>query len=145
MHLLVGGPARAWTVLLACEDWKKPEAFELNTCLWAGGQILFRNKWRNLATASLLLHCIDGCNWLNYWETFYFICISGSILNFSRIALLWKRLQLDSKTDLITKALILRFPLGILLFCWLHVFMDRNLQELLKLVSFLMTSNFFDN
>ena len=39
----------------------------------------------------------------------FFICVSGFRLKFSRIALLRKRLQLDSKTDLITKGLIFVF------------------------------------
>ena len=42
----------------------------------------------------------------------FFSCFSGFRLKFSRIALLRKRLQLDSKSDLTTNGLILGF------FCW---------------------------
>ena len=42
----------------------------------------------------------------------FFSCVSGFRLKFSRIALLRKRLQLDSKGDLTTNGLILRFFVG---------------------------------
>ena len=44
----------------------------MHTGLWAGAQIFFRQKGKNLATASLLLHCIDGYSWLGYWNEFFF-------------------------------------------------------------------------
>ena len=45
----------------------------------------------------------------------FFISVSGLRLKFSRIALLWKRLQFDSKSDLTTNGLILESFVGILL------------------------------
>ena len=42
---------------------------------------------------------------------FFFSCVSGFRLKFSRIALLRKRLQLDSKSDLTKNGLILGFLL----------------------------------
>ena len=45
----------------------------------------------------------------------FFSCVSGFRLKFSRIALLRKRLQLDSKSDLTTNGLILGFFVGKLL------------------------------
>ena len=42
----------------------------------------------------------------------FFIFVSGFRLKFSRIGLWWKRLQLDSKSDLTTKGLILGFFVG---------------------------------
>ena len=42
----------------------------------------------------------------------FFSCVSGFRLKFSRIALLRKRLQLDSKSDLTTNGLILGFFIG---------------------------------
>ena len=42
----------------------------------------------------------------------FFSCVSGFRLKFSRIALLRKRLQLDSKSDLTTNGLILGFFVG---------------------------------
>ena len=47
---------------------------------------------------------------------FFFICVSGFRLKFSRIAFLQKRLQLDSKTGLITNGLIFGLFVGIWLF-----------------------------
>ena len=37
--------------------------FEMHSCLWPGAGVCFRHKWRKLVTASLLLHCFDGCGW----------------------------------------------------------------------------------
>ena len=48
---------------------------------------------------------------VNWSESF----CSGFRLKFSRIALLWKRLQLDSKTDLTRIGLFLEFFVGICL------------------------------
>ena len=48
----------------------------------------------------------------------FFISVSGLRLKFSRIALLWKRLQFDSKSDLTTNGLILESFVGI----WLSLF-----------------------
>ena len=88
---------------------KNLELFEMHTCHWPGAQIRFRHKWRKLVTASLLLHCIDWYSCLRYWNEFFLCCVSGFRLKFSRVAVLRKRLQLDSKKDLTTNGLILRF------------------------------------
>ena len=88
---------------------KTLEVFEMHTCLWPGAQICFRHKWRKLVTASLLLHCIDWNSCLRYWNEFFLSCVSGFRLKFSRIALWWKRLQLDSRSDLATNGWILGF------------------------------------
>ena len=66
----------------------------------------------NPVTASLLLHCIDGYSCFRYWNEFFFSCVSGFRLKFFHIALLRKRLQLDSKSDLTTNGLILGFFVG---------------------------------
>ena len=42
----------------------------------------------------------------------FFGCVSCFRLKFSRIALWWKRMQLDSKSDLTTNALVLGFFVG---------------------------------
>ena len=47
------------------------ELFEMHTCLWPGAQIRFWHKWRKLVTASLLLHCIDGYSYRQYWNEFF--------------------------------------------------------------------------
>ena len=104
MHPLVGvsemcfWPAKTRKIL---------EFFEMHTCLWPGAQIWFRHKWRKLVTASLSLQCIDWYSCPRYWNEFFLSCVSGFRLKFSRIAFWWKRLQLDSKSDLATKESIL--------------------------------------
>ena len=123
---------------------KKLGFFEMHTCHWPGAQIWFRHKWRKLVTASLLLHCIDGYSCFRYWNEFFFSCVSGFRLKFSRIALWRKRLQLDSKCDLTTNGLILGFSLENGFLRWLHICIDWNLQELLVYYSFLTTWSFFD-
>ena len=45
--------------------------FEMHLFLWPGAQKLFWHKWRKLATASLLLLCIDGYSCLGYWNEFF--------------------------------------------------------------------------
>ena len=66
--------------------------------------------------------------------SFFFSCVSGFRLKFSRIAFLRKRLQLDSKSDLTTNGLILGFFVGkwlLSLFSYLHgVKSARNAQLL---------------
>ena len=84
----------------------------MHTCQRPGAEIWFRHKWRKLVATSLILHCIDGYSCLRYWNGFFFSCVSGFRLKFSRIALLLKRLKLDAKSDLTTNGLILEF------FCW---------------------------
>ena len=54
MKFLDGGAAGTWNVFLACEDLKKSELFELQTCVSTAAQILFGHKWNKPATASLL-------------------------------------------------------------------------------------------
>ena len=88
---------------------KNLEFFKVHNCHWPRAQIWFRHKWRKLVTASLLLHCIDWYSHFGYSKEFFLSCISGFRLKFSRIALWWKRLQLDSKSDLATNGLILGF------------------------------------
>ena len=87
---------------------KNLEFFEMHTCHWPGAQIWFRHKWRKLVTVSVLLHFVDWNGCLRYWNEFFFSCFSGFRLKFS-IAFWRKCLQLDSKSDLATKGLILGF------------------------------------
>ena len=57
----------------------------------------------------------------------FFVSVSGFRLKFSRIALLRKRLQLDSKNDLTRNGLILEFFVGIwlyLLTSWTEICMN---------------------
>ena len=74
----------------------------------------------------------------------FFSCVSSFRSKFSRIALLRKRLHLDSKSDLTTEGLILGFLLGNGFFRRLQICMYWSLQELFKYCSFLTTSIFFD-
>ena len=111
----VNAPARWWpcACLKCVSDLRRLEKllnfFEMHSCLWPGAQIWFRHKWRKLVTASLLLHCIDWYSCLRYWNEFFLSCVSGFRLKFSRIALWWKRFQLDSRSDLATNGSILGF------------------------------------
>ena len=70
------------------------------------------HKWKELVTASLLLHCIGGYSCLCYLNEIFLSCVPGFRLKFSRIALWGKRLQLDSKSYLPTNGLILGFFVG---------------------------------
>ena len=88
------------------------EFLEKHSCIWPGAQIWFRQKWRKLVTASFLLLCFDWFSCLRYWNEFFLSCVSGFRLKFSRIALWWKRLQLDPKSHLTTNGLILGFSVG---------------------------------
>ena len=63
------------------------------------------------------------------------MCGSGFGLKFFRIVVLWKRLPLDSKTDLTANGVILEFSVGMCLvssFRRLRSCMDSNRQELFK-------------
>ena len=62
---------------------KKLELFQMHTCLWPCAQIWFRYKWRNLVTASLLLHCNDGYSYRRYWNEFFQLCFMFQIEVFS--------------------------------------------------------------
>ena len=123
---------------------KNLELFEMHTFHWTGAQIWFRHKWRKLDTTSLLLHRIDGYSCHRYWNEFFLSCVSGFRLKFSRVALWWKRLQLDSRSDLATNDSNLGFLFKNCFFRCIHISMEWNLQELLNYCSFLTTSNFFD-
>ena len=111
MHLLVGGPERAWL----------PEM-----CFWPAKTRKSLNFLRCIYVIDLVLKIgsdINEGNWLQLLFYFvvlmgivasvigisFFSCVSGFRLKFSRIALLRKRLQLDSKSDLTTNGLILGF------------------------------------
>ena len=94
---------------------KNPKLPKMLTCHWIGAQMWFRHKWKNLVTASLLLHCTDVL-WLRpLLERVFFNCVPGFRLNFYRIVLWRKRLQLDSKSDSTMNGLILGFFVGKLL------------------------------
>ena len=87
MHLLVDGPARAWKVLLACENQKKLDLLEMPTFHWPGTQILFRHKQKKLATASPLFHFFYGFICLGFWKEFFpvfqFLSWSNLVLLFT--------------------------------------------------------------
>ena len=48
--------------------------FEMHTCLRPGAQILFRHKWKKLASASFSLHCADWYSFPGYWNEFFYLC-----------------------------------------------------------------------
>ena len=73
MHLLVGGPAEAGIVFLACEAEKKLELLLMHLNLGPGAQVFFGHKWRNWCTAPLWLHYIDGYSCAVLENKFFFI------------------------------------------------------------------------
>ena len=113
----VNAPARWWPcACLKCVSglWRleKLDLFDMDTCLWPDAQIFFRHKWKKLTTAFLFTSVYWRIQLPRLLEWVSCICVSGFILKFSRIVLLRKRLQLGSKTDLITNGVIFVF------FCW---------------------------
>ena len=78
--------------------------------------------WGKLATSSILFHCTVGYIFLGFRNEFFILCFRFQI-EFFRIPMSRKCLQLDSKSDLTTNGLILEFFVGIRLFLltsWMH-------------------------
>ena len=133
MHLIVGGPARAWNVIPAVDGKtrKNLELFEMHSCHWPGAGIWLRHN-RKLVTGSLSLHCIDGYKCFRYWiEVLYAVF---QVLD-------WSFLVLHSDGTVcnwISKAIwpwmdwfwCFVFKNGF--FRWPHIFMDGNLKDLLN-------------
>ena len=69
---------------------KNLELFEMHTCLWRGAQTSFRHKWRNLVTAFLSLHCIDGYSCLRYGNEFYSAVFHNIYWSFLVLHFDWK-------------------------------------------------------
>ena len=116
MRVLVGGPDCAVNVFLVGgiqnKIWNFWDAFMSST--WYSNSVW--HNWSNWFTALLLLQYIG-----EYICVFYkdeFLSSLGQVFgwNFSRIALSLKHLKLDSKADLITNGLILKFFVGIWVF-----------------------------
>ena len=68
--------------------------------------------------------------------SFFFSCVAGFRLKFSRIALWRKRLQLDCKSDLTTNWLILGFLSENGFFRWLHICIDTEICKNCSIVLF---------
>ena len=110
MHLLVGGPACAWNVFLVGEEKKKIFLrciYVIELVLKYGSDINEGNWLQLVFYFILLMGIVASVIGLGLFQ-----CVSGFRLKFSRIALLRKRLQLDSKSDLTTNGLILGFFVG---------------------------------
>ena len=136
MHLLVDVPGRAWKVFLAWENWKKTWFFRNahNSLTWYSNIVQTLTKETGYGFS--LLPFIDEYSCLDYWNEYFFFCVSVFTLKFSQIAFFRKCVQVDSGTDWIRNGLFLGFFLGRWLFHWLHICLDWNLHELLKLVFF---------
>ena len=137
MHLILGGPARAWNVFPAWDGktWKNLELFEMHSCHWPGAGIWLRHE-RKLVTASLSLHCIDGYKSFRYWnEVFYavFHVLDWSflVLHFDGSVCIWIPKVIWPWLDWFRGFL---FKNGF--FCWAHIFMGWNLKEYLNCYSF---------
>ena len=87
---------------------KHLDFFEMHTSLEPCAQNLLRHRWRKMNTASFHFHCVSEKSCIACCNEFL-TSVSGFRLKFSRIALLRKHLQLDSKSDLTTNGLILGF------------------------------------
>ena len=73
----------------------------------------------------------------------FFSCVSRFRLKFSRIALLRKRLQLDSKSDLTTNGLILGFLVGKWLLSLTSYLYGLNIARDAQLLFYFDDINFF--
>ena len=74
----------------------------------------------------------------------FFSCVSGFRLKFSRIALLRKRLQLDSKSDLTTNGLIVGFIVGKRLLSLTSYLCGLKIARSAQLLFFFEYIKFFD-
>ena len=110
---------------------KNPKLLEMHTCLWPGAQMCFRQKWRKLATHSLLLHCIDGYSCLRYWNEIFSRLFQVFRLKFARVhfdvnacnwvpKVIWRRLVF--LWSIISEYASYRR---------LHIWMDWNMDEML--------------
>ena len=140
MHLLVDVPGRAWKVFLAWENWKKTWFFRNahNSLTWYSNIVQTLTKETGYGFS--LLPFIDEYSCLDYWNEYFFFCVSVFTLKFSQIAFFRKCVQVDSGTDWIRNGLFLGFFLGRWLFHWLYICMDWNLHDMLKLVIFMTSS-----
>ena len=136
MQLVVGVPPGVWNVLFGLLRLGKTWTFWDVYKTWTCAKIYFRHKWEKLDT--LHFSFIELVN--NGERLFALRCFLSvdHVLNqrFSRIALLMKRLQLGSKSDLTTDWLIFEILLGYALFGRCIINVDWNLQQLLEFVSF---------
>ena len=111
MHLLVGGPERAEMCFWPAKTRKSLNflrcIYVIDLVLKYGSDINEGNLLQLLFYFIVLLGTVASVTGMSF-----FSCVSGFRLKFSRFALLRKRLQLDSKSDLTTNGLIVG------LFCW---------------------------
>ena len=112
IHLLVSGPARAWNEFLASKGYKKFcnfwDAFMSLTWCSNKVQTWMKDTGFNFSFTSLywLVHLPPFLDWV------FLSFVSGFRSTFSRIAVLRKCLQMDSKSDLTTNVLMLVFFVG---------------------------------
>ena len=108
MHLLVSGTAVAGNVVRLAKTRKNfnflrgIDVLDLMLKYCSG---MIEGNWIHCS----LIHCVgeDSCNL--HWTEFVFISGSGLSFKFSRVALLFKRLQMRSKTVLSTNGLFFDF------------------------------------
>ena len=114
--------------------------FEMHTCHWPGAQIRFRQKWRKLVTASLLLLFSDWYSCLPHLNEF--VSAVFQVLDWSFLVLHFDGNVCNWIPKLIWPSM--NWFCGFLLengfFRWPHICIDWNLQELLNCCSFLTTS-----
>ena len=108
---------------------KKLEFLDMHTIHWLGAQILFGH--------------FDGYSCLQFWYDIFFRCFSDFRLNFSRIAIWRKRLQLVSECGLTTFGLFLEFFVGLCFISSTSYLRRLNSAWIAQFLSFLDNILFF--
>ena len=139
MHMLVGGPARAWNVLektfnfLKCIhiiDLELKYGSDINERNWL--QLLFYFIVLNSVIVSNIGKSFFSAVFQVLDRCFLVLHIDGNVCNWIP-EVIWPRM-----------GWFWGFLLGNAFLRWLHICMDWYLHELLSCFSFLTTSNFFD-
>ena len=112
------------------------ELFEMHTCLWPGAQIRFWHKWRKLVTASLLLHCIDGYSYRQYWNEFFSAVFHALVWSFLVLHFDWNVCNWIPNVIWPRMDWFWVFLLENGFLRWLHICLDWNLQKLLNFYCF---------
>ena len=140
MHLLVDVPGRAWKVFLAWENWKKTWFFRNahNSLTWYSNIVQTLTKETGYGFS--LLPFIDEYSCLDYWNEYFFFCVSYFTLKFSQIAFFGNVCKLIQELIGSEMDCFWGFFLEDGFFHWLYICMDWNLHDMLKLVIFMTSS-----
>ena len=98
---------------------KNLDLFEMHTFHWPGGQVWFGHTWKNLVTASLLLHCYDVYSCLRYSNEFYLLCF-WFYVDVSSYCTLTETFAIGFQTWFDHECVFWGFPLEIGFIRWLY-------------------------